>query len=90
MEAKEKDTPRECVRGEGRRKDAADGDGEREKKGRGGFQERIEGESNLLRRTHTRFSVLLRPTHPPGSPITRTPRERTQCRWLANTCTSPR
>lgn len=25
----------------------------RGKKGRGGFQERIEGESNLLRRTHT-------------------------------------
>lgn len=33
----------------------------RGKKGRGGFQERIEGESNLLRRTHTPLSILLRP-----------------------------
>lgn len=38
----------------------------RGKKGRGGFQERIEGESNLLRRTHTPLSILLRP--PRGSP----------------------
>lgn len=55
----------------------------RGKKGRGRFQERIEGESNLLRRTHTPLSILLRP--PRGSPCRA---ENSHKRRSANTCTS--
>ena len=69
MEAKgkddrKKDTPRGCVRGEGRRKDAAMRRGR--KRVEEDIQERIEGESNLLRRTHTRsLSFFVRLSLPP-------------------------
>lgn len=59
----------------------------RGKKGRGGFQERIEGESNLLRRTHTYPAF-----HPSSSPswlaLSRVQVENSHKCRSANTCTS--